>query len=148
MFFVFTQGYILTEGLTGIAKGIINRYRPFAYMTVDELEKLDLAAKAEFLEDIADYDILNSFFSGDASSIAFGFVFFAFAYSWFYKERKYTYLLWILALSGVVLGGYFRTMSGKHFPTDVTVGAIVGSVVAFGILILHKNILNSITSKA
>ncbi|WP_299439829.1 phosphatase PAP2 family protein [uncultured Aquimarina sp.] len=147
LFFIFSQGYVLTESLTGLAKGLVNRYRPFAYRTINEIETLNPEAKEKFLEDIVDYDILNSFFSGDASIIAFGFVFFAYSYSLFYKERKYKNILWIIALIGVVLGCYYRTSSGKHFPTDVMIGAIVGFLVAFGILLIHKKSINLIELK-
>ncbi|MFD2565239.1 phosphatase PAP2 family protein [Aquimarina rubra] len=140
LFFIFSQGYVLTESLTGLTKGLVNRYRPFAYITIDKIETLNPRAKEKFLEDIVDYDILNSFFSGDASIIAFGFVFFAYAYSLFYKERTYKNVVWIIALIGVFLGSYYRTSSGKHFPTDVMTGAIVGFLVAFGILIIHKKV--------
>jgi len=142
LFFVFSQGYVLTESLTGMAKGMVDRYRPFAYRTVDEIETLNVEAKEKFLEDIVDYDILNSFFSGDASIIAFGFVFFAYSYSLFYKKSKYKNAVWIIALVGIILGCYFRTLSGKHFPTDVITGGIVGLIVAFGILVIHKKTLN------
>jgi len=138
LFFIFSQGYVLTESLTSISKGIVNRYRPFAYRSSDEIEQLNINAKESFLEDIASYDILNSFFSGDASIIAFGLVFFAYSYSLFYKESKYKKVVWMMAVIGVVLGCYFRALSGKHFPTDVLMGGLVGLLVALGILIMHK----------
>lgn len=144
LFFIFSQGYVLTESVTGLTKGLVNRYRPFAYRTIDDIETLHPKAKEEFLEDIVDYDILNSFFSGDASIIAFGFVFFAYSYSLFYKERKYKNIVWSIAFIGVITGCYYRTLSGKHFPTDVLIGAILGFLVAFGILRIHKKVLNPI----
>jgi membrane-associated phospholipid phosphatase len=138
LFFVFSQGYYLTESLTGLTKGLVDRYRPFAYRTIDDIETLNVKAKEKYLEDIVEYDILNSFFSGDASIVAFGFVFFAYSYSLFYKERKYKKAIWILAICGVTVGCYFRALSGKHFPTDVLIGGIVGFLVAYGILMIHK----------
>lgn len=139
LFFVFSQGYVLTESLTGLTKGLVDRYRPFAYKTQNEIGKLSVEAKEKFMEDIVDYDILNSFFSGDASIIAFGFMFFAFSYSSFYKNSKLKSLIWIIAVIGIVLGCYFRTLSGKHFPTDVLIGGLVGTSIAYGILRVHKN---------
>ncbi|WP_430682206.1 phosphatase PAP2 family protein [Maribacter halichondriae] len=64
-------------------------------------------------------------------------VFFAFSYSLIYNNRISKNVVWIAALLGVFLGCYFRTLSGKHFPTDVIVGGLVGSLVAVGILKLH-----------
>lgn len=87
LFFVFSQGYVLTESLTGLTKGLVERYRPFAYMSAQELEDLNAKEKEKFLEDIVDYDIWNSFFSGDASILAYGLIFFAFSYSLIYNNR-------------------------------------------------------------
>lgn len=139
LFFIFAQGYVLTETLTGLTKGLVNRYRPFAYMSLNGLENLSSKAKEKFLEDIVDYDILNSFFSGDASIIAYGFVFFAISYSFIYKERIHKIAVWIVTCLAVFLGCYYRCLSGKHFPTDVITGALLGALVAIGILRLHTN---------
>ena len=142
LFFIFSQGYVLTEAITGITKGLVERYRPFTYLSINQLEKLNPKEKEKFLEDIIDYDILNSFFSGDASILSYGFVFFAFSYSLIYTNYRNKSIVWITAIVGIVLGFYFRTLSGKHFPTDVIVGGLVGALIAIGILKLHngKNI--------
>jgi len=139
LFFIFSQGYYLTETLTGLAKGLVDRYRPFAYITHTEIEKLSIKAKGKFMEDIVDYDILNSFFSGDASITAFGFMFFAISYSLFYKHSKLKTVIWTIAIIGTVLGCYFRALSGKHFPTDVLLGGLVGTAIAYGIVKIHEN---------
>jgi len=147
LFFVFSQGFYITEALTGLAKGLVDRYRPFAYITHTEIEKLSIKAKGKFMEDIVDYDILNSFFSGDASITAFGFMFFAISYSLFYKHNKLKTVIWTIAIIGTVLGCYFRTLSGKHFPTDVLLGGLVGAVIAYGIVKIHKNLSESTALK-
>jgi len=143
LFFIFSQGYYLTEALTGLTKGLVDRYRPFTYITHEEIDKLSIVAKEKLLEDIVDYDILNSFFSGDASITAFGFIFFAICYSLFYKHSKLKPVIWSVAIMGVVLGCYFRALSGKHFPTDVLIGGLVGAAIAYGIVKIHNNISNS-----
>ncbi len=140
LFFVYSQGYVLTESLTGLAKGLVERYRPFVYMTHIEIEKLSIKAQEKFLEDIVDYDIRNSFFSGDASIIAFGLMFFAMSFSSFYKHSKFKTVIWSIAIIGTVLGCYFRTLSGKHFPTDVLLGGLVGTAIGYGIVRIHKNV--------
>ena len=137
LFFIFAQGYVLTETLTGLAKGLVDRYRPFSYVSASGIENLSAKAKEKFLEDIFDYDILNSFFSGDASIIGYGFVFFAISYSIIYKKNKYNIFVWIATIISIFLGCYYRSLSGKHFPTDVIIGAVVGALVALGILNLH-----------
>lgn len=138
LFFVFTQGYVLTESLTGIAKGLVDRFRPFAYMSKESIENLDSEAKSEVIEDLANYDIQNSFFSGDASISAFGLVFFAISFGLFYPQSRFTKIIWVLAISGTILACYFRVQSGKHFPTDTLIGALVGSLITFGIIRIHR----------
>jgi len=143
LFFIFSQGYYLTEALTGLTKGLVDRYRPFAYITHTEIDKLSIKAKEKLLEDIVDYDILNSFFSGDASIVAFGFMFFAICFNLFYKHSKLKTVIWTVTIIGTVLGCYFRSLSGKHFPTDVLLGGLVGAAIAYGIVKVHNNISNS-----
>lgn len=137
LFFIYAQGYVLMESITGISKGLIDRYRPFVYRSLNDINQLSAKAKEKFLEDIEEVDRANSFFSGDTSITAFGFVFFAMSYSLQYSESKYKKIVWAFAIVGSFLVCYFRAMSGKHFPSDVLVGAIVGSVIAFGILNVH-----------
>lgn len=150
LFFIFLQGYVFTESLTGSVKGIVNRYRPFTYRTMEEIENLNVKAKEKFLEDIADYDVINSFFSGDASLTAYGFAFFAFSFQNFYRENRYQKVVWIVAVICIILVCYYRAMSGKHFPSDVLTGALVGSMIAFSIIKMHKpdEQLTTVTNKS
>lgn len=90
------------------------------------------------MEDVVDDDIEDSFFSGDASSTAFGLVFFAKVFNDYYPDSKWRPVVWGLSLSGVAAGSYFRVKSGKHFPTDVIVGSIVGGGIGYLIPHLHK----------
>lgn len=138
LFLIFSEGYVLTESLTGLAKGMVDRLRPFAYISKSAIENLSLKSKEDVLEDLSSYDISNSFFSGDASITAFGLMFFAYSFSMFYAKSKFKTLIWILFFVGIILECYFRVQSGKHFPTDVFAGAIVGSLIAWGILKIHK----------
>jgi membrane-associated phospholipid phosphatase len=138
LLFIFIIGYKLTEYFTGLAKGLVNRFRPFTYRTTEEIDNLSGEAKEKFLEDIVDYDVVNSFFSGDTSLTAYGFVFFAFAYQVFYKESKYKKVVWAVSVICIILVCYYRAMSGKHFPSDVIIGALVGSLIAFSNIKIHN----------
>jgi membrane-associated phospholipid phosphatase len=138
LFFVFSQGYVLTESVTGLFKGLVTRYRPFAYMTQERIENLNTESKEKFLEDIVEYDIQNSFFSGDASITAFGFMFLATCYGLFYPSSKFKNGMCAVAIIATLLECYFRALSGKHFPSDVLIGALIGSVIAYGIVEIHR----------
>lgn len=139
LFFIFAQGYSMTESLTGIAKGLVERFRPFTYRSAEGVEQLAAVEKEKFLEDIVSPDVVNSFFSGDVSMATFDFAFFAMAYSLIYTNKTTKTLVWILAAAAILVGAYLRAMSGKHFPTDVLAGALVGCFVACAILNWHQN---------
>jgi len=132
---IYMQGRILNGGLNQLAKGTTNRYRPYTYMPLDEIELLTGEAKEEFLEDVADDDIEDSFYSGDAASTSYGLMFFAKVFNDYYPDSRWKYVVWGTAGVGTGLGAYYRAKSGKHFPSDVIVGSIVGS--GLGILIPH-----------
>ncbi len=139
LLFIFAQGYALSEMITGLAKGLVDRYRPFAYRSMQAVEELSDKAKEKFMEDIFEADIKNSFFSGDASITAYSIIFFAIAFSYLYQNSKWKIPVWIIASVCVVLGCYFRTMSGKHFPSDVIIGGMEGGLVALVIWKIHVN---------
>ena len=135
---MFLEGYLLNGGITSFAKGKTNRYRPFAYLNTEQIEALTGEAREKFLEDIVDDDLEDSFFSGDASTTAYGLTFFAKVFSDTYPDSKWKNWVWGASLTGTALGAYFRAKSGKHFPTDVIVGSLVGGGIGYLIPHLHK----------
>ncbi len=135
---IYLEGYFLTQGLTSFAKGTTDRYRPFTYKTMDQINELKGDAKEQFLKDIAGNDIEDSFFSGDASSTAYAFIFTAKVFNDYFPDSKLKYVIWGVSITGTALQAYFRAMSGKHFPTDVIVGSLVGGSTGFLVPHLHK----------
>ena len=138
---MFLEGYYLTGGLVGLSKGLTNRYRPFTYLTISQINNLTGEAKEEFLEDITGDDIEDSFFSGDAAATSYGFIFFAKVFNDYFPDSKWRYGVWGVSILGSSLGAYFRAKSGKHFPTDVIVGSLVGGTI--GYFIPHLHLANS-----
>ncbi|MCL5991234.1 MAG: phosphatase PAP2 family protein [Bacteroidetes bacterium] len=113
--------------LSYLAKGTVQRIRPYAYNTeIPTVWKLNSDAK-------------KSFFSGH-SSIAFSSaVFLSVVYSDYFPDSDYKPYVWgasLLLASGI---GIMRIESGDHFPTDVIVGAIVGSASGYLIPYLHRS---------
>jgi hypothetical protein len=74
---IYLQGFLLMQGITSLAKGTTDRYRPFTYLTNDEIKTLDNESRDEFMKAIDGDDIEDSFFSGDASLTAYNFIFIA-----------------------------------------------------------------------
>ncbi len=132
---MFYQGFYLNGGLVTLAKGTTDRFRPFTYLNQSQIEQLGQEDREEFLEDIEGSDIEDSFYSGDAAATAYGLMFFAKVYNDYYPDSKSKYIVWTAAGLGTGLGAYFRVKSGKHFPSDVIVGALIGG--GFGVLIPH-----------
>ena len=80
----------------------------------------------------------GSFYSGHASA---AFTVAVFTGEWFseiYPNSKYKALVWASSLSMAGLVGALRVVAGKHYPTDVVVGALVGTGISLGILKMHE----------
>lgn len=81
----------------------------------------------------------GSFFSGHASA---AFTVAVFTSEWFsqtHPNSVNTGGVRALAFSLAGLESALRIAAGKHYPTDVAVGALVGTAVSYGILAMHKN---------
>lgn len=113
-------------GITGISKGLVKRNRPFTY-NPDALlaDKLSIGAR-------------HSFFSGHVSNSA------AFCFFTAYMVNKYAERPgWkTAAWSGAVIIpgtiGYLRYTSGKHFPSDIIAGYIIGAGTGILIPYIHQ----------
>ena len=60
---------------------------------------------------------------------------------WFsemYPQSPFRGVVWAGALSAAALEGVLRIAAGKHYPTDVVVGALVGSGVSLAVIEIHK----------
>lgn len=116
----------LAGGLTSISKGVFKRKRPYNYNPEVRLsEKLSIGAR-------------HSFFSGHVStSAAFCFLT-AYMVDRYAERSGWKWAAW----SGAVLVpgtiGYWRYTSGKHFPTDILLGYIIGGSTGILIPYLHK----------
>ena len=123
---MYFQTLILSEALPLTLKGITQRTRPFAYNEDTPLEeKKTQNAK-------------RSFFSGH-TSVAFAMAFFlSTVYSDFHPNSEWKPFVWGVSLLAATTVGYLRYASGKHFPTDIITGALVGSAVGYFIPFIHR----------
>ena len=116
----------LAGGLTSISKGLFKRKRPYAYNPNAEMsDRLSVGAR-------------HSYFSGHVSTSA------AFCFLTASMVEKYADRLAVrwAAWSGAVIipgtVGYLRYTAGKHFPTDIITGYLVGAGTGILIPYLHK----------
>ena len=118
---------LVTESFTSLTKALFHRPRPYVY---DPLR--DIASKQSS-------NSRHSFISGHTSHTAAGSFYFAKVFSDYFPDSKWKIPVWIIGAGLPALTGYLRVQAGKHFPTDVITGYIVGG--ACGLLIphMHKN---------
>ena len=123
---MYVETIAITSGAVGIAKGNVQRARPFTYnpdAPIDEKLKVDAR---------------KSFFSGHTGLTFASAVFVAKVYSDYYPESNYKAWVWGGAIGTATAVGLMRYFAGKHFPSDILTGAIVGSAVGYLIPELHK----------
>ena len=118
--------FILTTGITYMAKVLVKRPRPYAYNSASNIEERS-NPKAR-----------NSFPSGRTS--------FTSAYSFFtasliqeYSENKTVKTVaWVGAFTLPAAMAYLRVTSGQHFYTDVLAGYVLGGAIGWLIPEIHK----------
>lgn len=123
---MYAQTLVFAAALPYIAKGLVKRPRPYAYNS-------DAAMSAR-----TEPEARRSFFSGHSAITFASAVFLSRVYSDYYPGSKYTPYIWAGSLLTAGTVAAFRVFSGKHFPTDVLTGAVVGSAIGWLIPELHK----------
>lgn len=123
---LYFEASFINTGVTIVSKMAFRRIRPFVYNpNVLEEEKLRRTAR-------------TSFISGHTSTAAVGCFFTAKVFSDFYPDSNWKPVVWSAAaiIPGVM--GYFRVAAGRHFPTDVIAGYLVGGTIGFLVPHLHR----------
>jgi hypothetical protein len=57
LLWVYVQGSVITDSVTGITKGLVDRLRPFAYVDNATMLSLDPDSRSDLLEDLASPDV-------------------------------------------------------------------------------------------
>lgn len=116
----------LTVGLTQLAKGFSRRTRPYGYDP-------DVA-----MEQRTSHDARMSFFSGHTSLATSMCFLTAKVFSDYSDNRTAKSLVWTAAVIAPAVVGYLRVNAGKHFPSDVIAGYLVGGTIGYLVPELHK----------
>jgi membrane-associated phospholipid phosphatase len=107
------QSLFLSQALANLAK-FSKRNRPYLYNPdVDMTYKLKP-------------DSRMSFYSAHTTTVSSSCFSFAFAHSTYYKDSKANPYIWSTAIVLPAIEGYLRVKAGKHYPSDVIVGYLVG----------------------
>jgi membrane-associated phospholipid phosphatase len=118
---VFTEALAVNSALVATAKYTVQRPLPVTY----EGERKYLGAQAGY----------RSFYSGHTSTVVTALTASAWTVRWRYGEQVWPWVMDGVASASV---GLERVLAGRHFPTDVIVGAAVGFGVGTAVPVLHR----------
>lgn len=123
---LFLETMAINGGLTNVSKAAFLRPRPYVFdQNWDPERILSSGDRAAFV-------------SGHTSGSAAGAFFFARVFSDYYPESKLKPYVWVVAAGMPALTGYLRVRAGRHYPTDVMAGYLVGAGVGYLVPTLHK----------
>ncbi len=125
---IYAETLVLNAGLTNLTKELFKRKRPYNYNPDAPLHKKQ------------ERDATSSFFSGHTSFTASSTFFFAKVYADTNPASKWKPAVWTGAATLPLITAICRVAAGKHFPTDVLVGYLMGA--ATGILVPHFHRVN------
>lgn len=129
---MYAEVLMLNTGLTGITKSLAGRIRPYLYNT-------SLTAEERFAMQSDEAPVAStSFFSGHSSTAFASAVFLSKTYTDIYGRNTWSKVIWAGSLTLATVTAVARVEAGVHFPTDVLVGALVGSAIGYLIPVLHK----------
>ena len=132
---MFVEAFALENALNQIVRSVQIWPRPFVYAKRGEGAKKAASAHGE---------AYGSFYSGHASA---AFTVAIFTGDWFsevYPNSKYKPLVWASSFALASGVAALRVVAGKHYPSDVLVGALMGTGVSLGILKLHEICKNKV----
>ena len=121
---VFSEIMIAQSAVAKWTKTLSGRYRPFVYG-----DDVSLAKKQE-------YNSQHSFYSMHSSTT---FAASTFAYYYYSQNFDRNIPIAILLYSPAVATAVLRVASANHFPSDVVVGAVIGSGISYLICQWHRS---------
>jgi membrane-associated phospholipid phosphatase len=125
---MYAESVLLNNGIVQLLKGVTDRTRPFAYNDdpgIPEEKKMEKTTRRSF----------PSGHTGNAFAAA---VFLASTYSRLHPESPARKWVWAGSLTAATATGYLRYEAGKHFPTDIIAGAVVGASLGYLVPKLHE----------
>jgi membrane-associated phospholipid phosphatase len=117
---------LLTVGLTLLTKAVTHRDRPYAYNPAVPMRLR------------TGRDARHSFFSGHTSTLAACGVVSAKIWSDAHPDSRWRPAVWAGAVALPITMGWLRVRGGRHFPTDVLAGLLVGGTAGWLVPHLHQ----------
>ncbi len=116
--------------VTNLAKYVVQRPRPYTYNDDPRVQAYKVAQGR---------DAYLSFYSGHASSAFAAAVSGAYLFSLGGNEDPTKATVWFFQMALATTIGNLRVRAGKHFYSDVLIGAVAGSAIGFAVPALHAD---------
>jgi len=129
---MFAESYLLVAGVTYTTKALAGRNRPFVYNTNFSVDER-LA-----LSDADPQVARQSFFSGHSAMAFATATLMSQLFTDVYGRSTTSDVLWVSSLSVASVTAYARVKAGMHYPSDVLVGAAVGTAIGLVVPRLHR----------
>lgn len=120
------ETYLISSGVTTALKAGVKRTRPYVFS-----EAMDPNAT------LTKHD-RTSFISGHTSATATGAFFFAQVYADYHPDSPARPFVWAAAATLPAVSGFLRVRAGRHYPTDVIAGYLVGGAIGIAVPRLHR----------
>jgi|GEM_PF-251200 len=128
--FLYLETFAITGLLYTSSDYFIDRYRPESYPN----------DKPQHEKTSGNYK--NAFFAGHPALVATASFFAARVYADYHPESKAKYYIYGGAAVATLGMCYMRHLAGKHFPTDLLVGSLIGFTVPHAVLYFHRHVAN------
>ena len=125
---MYGEALLVANGLGELLNGVTKRTRPFAYNGDPNIPPKPLS----------EVDARRSFPSGHTTNAFTAAVFLSSVFAKLYPGSSARPRMWAGSLTLAVATGSMRYQAGKHFPTDIFSGAVLGSLVGWGVPKLHE----------
>jgi len=135
---MYFEALAINEAIHSMTTAIANRRRPYTFNTDSFYNGEGVKVPEVPFSDKQKKGNLNSYFSGHTSTAATATFFGARIFTDFRPHSKLVPYVWTAAALVPAFTGYARVKAGRHFPSDVVTGYVVGAAVGYMVPTLHK----------
>jgi PAP2 superfamily len=125
---MYGETLLLTNATVQLIKGTVRRTRPYAYNSNPDISaRLKQSKKTR-----------RSFPSGHAANTFATAVFTGSMFEKMYPSSDYRAIVWGSVLTAAATTGYCRYAAGRHYPTDIIIGAAIGAAIGYLVPKVHE----------